>query len=838
MPKPALSLLIFLGFSWLTLSFANPEIEFRTPSPELMRISEKPWLPLYSADPTRRRLLKLTMESLVPMEFLAREEVHLAGFRMHAQSNARSGKVYARGISLVDIRSGVETPARGLPEDPVILNVLWSPDGDNLAFIMETLNSAQLWILEAKTGLASRASGLMIHAGMDPMLCWSGDSQFIWVKTVPQNRGPRPEPEVVPTAAIIRKTAAEPLPAQTHQGLLRTQYDVDQFLYFFNSRLTRIGLDGSHTFFGERGLYRYFRESPNGRYLLVERLVPPWSFLVTYEQFAYDLEVWDLETEEVQVLASAPLAEDLPYGGGMVRKGAREFEWRADTPATVIWVEALDEGNSYQSAGFRDRIYSWKAPFTDQPRVFMETPNRFGDILWHDSETAILISWNWIERGLTMAAINPSNPEKSPRRLVSFEIGNRYRHPGFPLLAYNKQGFQVLHFDDTGKHIYFVGEGASLQGNRPFLDKYTISNRRKKRVFRSQEPFLETPVTVLDSARNEILVKRESPSEPPAHYLWNPKDKFHSRVTFDANPYEELKGVQRQLLRYKRRDGTQLTANLYLPAGYEAKRDGPLPTLIWAYPRSFQTAENASQLKKSPHQFIDGRWYRPVIWVLRDYAVLDSPAMPIIPRDNSNPNDTFISQLVDSANAAVRELIRKGVSEEGGIALGGHSYGAFMTANLLAHTDLFCAGIARSGAYNRTLTPFGFQSEERSLWQAPKVYLEVSPFLNAAHINEPLLLLHGERDSNPGTFPIQSERLFHAINGLGGDARLILFPNEGHAIRGKESIQHMLWEMERWLDIHAKGVVYPPVNSIAAQTEGRNVSGSASENSEPEKEFE
>lgn len=123
-----------------------------------------------------------------------------------------------------------------------------------------------------------------------------------------------------------------------------------------------------------------------------------------------------------------------------------------------------------------------------------------------------------------------------------------------------------------------------------------------------------------------------------------------------------------------------------------------------------------------------------------------------------------------------------------------------MTANLLAHSDLFRAGIARSGAYNRTLTPFGFQSERRTFWEAPEMYAKVSPFWYADKIKEPILLIHGEADNNQGTFPIQSERMFAAIRGNGGTARLVMLPLEAHGYAAKESTEHTLFEMVQWFD--------------------------------------
>jgi dipeptidyl aminopeptidase/acylaminoacyl peptidase len=416
-------------------------------------------------------------------------------------------------------------------------------------------------------------------------------------------------------------------------------------------------------------------------------------------------------------------------------------------------------------------------------------------------------------------------------------MGDRYRHPGMPIITYNELGFPVLQSDKTGQLMYLLGEGGSVSGDRPFLDSFHLDTRRKNRLFRSQKPHFEHPVAFLNTDNLEMIIQRESRNEPPNYFRWNPGDKFHQQLTFNQNPFPELVKVQQKVLKYRRRDGLNLTANLYLPAGYNVKKDGPLPTLVWAYPKAYLNAGIAGQIKKSPYEFMEAKWNRPLLWVTRGYAIVDDPAMPILAEARGNPNDSFVRQLVESGDALVRELIKLGVSEPGKIGLGGHSYGAFMTANLLAHSDLFCAGIARSGAYNRTLTPFGFQSEERSLWEAMGVYLAMSPFLSANKINEPLLLLHGASDENAGTYPLQSERLFHAINGLGGHARLVKFPNEGHTLRGEDSIMHMLWEIEQWLDLQVRKQPQPYPWLLSQDDPGTvssNASGGSGAEQEPE----
>lgn len=433
---------------------------------------------------------------------------------------------------------------------------------------------------------------------------------------------------------------------------------------------------------------------------------------------------------------------------------------------------------------------------------------------------------------MELATLNPLNPREKHRKLLGFEMGDRYRHPGFPMMKFNEFGFQVVETDVEGEHLFLSGDGASLDGDRPFLDRFSFKSKRKKRLFRSDEPYFENPVAILNTDATELLVKRESTQLAPSYYRWSSAEGAHRKITRDSNPFTSLTAVKRQQLSYKRNDGVRLTANLYLPAGHDPKIDGPLPTLVWAYPRAYLSASNASQLKRSPYQFIDARWNRPLIWALKGYAIVDNPTMPIVSLAGGNPNNSFVPQLIDSAEALVKELVKRGISDEGKIALGGHSYGALMTANLLAHTDLFCAGIARSGAYNRTLTPFGFQSEERNMWQAPRVYLAMSPFFVANAIEEPLLLIHGEKDENTGTYLMQSERLFSALNGLGRTARLVVLPNEGHTIRGEDSIKHTLWEMERWLDLHVKGITYLDDAPMVSQAKKTGVSTEATENSD------
>ena len=483
--------------------------------------------------------MKLEMENQVPMEYLAREELQLGGFHLFADTRARSRRLFAKVVSIVEIYTGVETFPVGLPDSPIILQIQWSPNGEELALLLEATSKTELWHIDLESGKATKLSELAIHAGMDHAIYWASDSLSIIAKTVPSDLGLRPVPPKTPKSAILRETSDEALPAQTHQGVLRTLYDVEMFEYFFKSQIVRIGLDGSETSIGESGIYCYFRESPDSNYMVVERLVKPWSFLVNQEQFAYDIEIWDLKRGDTHEAVSSPVAEYLPYGGGSVRRGVREFQWRSDKAATLVWID----------------------------------------------------------RKLSLVAFNPSDPKQSHRRLLQYEFGDRYRHPGLPLLSYNKYGFPIIATDASGEHIFLLGEGASLKGYRPFLDRFNINTKRKKRLFRSDDNFYENVVSVLDPDKGDLLVTRESIHTPPNYFVWNPKEKFHKPPTWEENPFTKLETVGRQQLRYKRKDGVALTAELYLPPGYDKKRDGPLPTLVWAYPRAYQSANNAQSGK-------------------------------------------------------------------------------------------------------------------------------------------------------------------------------------------------------------------------------------------------
>ncbi|MHC4946020.1 MAG: alpha/beta hydrolase family protein, partial [Planctomycetota bacterium] len=488
---------------------------------------------------------------------------------------------------------------------------------------------------------------------------------------------------------------------------------------------------------------------------------------------------------------------------GAVAKGPRSFSWRADVDATLQWVEALDEGDPKKKVEFRDKVLMQTAPFDGEPRPLIFLQLRSGGVTWGDGDLALVRSYWWKTRKARMWRIRPDQPDAEIELIFERSTEDRYSDPGRPVTKRTPRGKRVLLTTGDGNTLFLRGQGASEEGDRPFLDRFDLTTKQTERLFRSEAPYYENTVALLDEEGERILTSRETQTEPANYFIRDLKEDKLEQVTFFEHPYPQMKGVHKELVRYKRDDGVDLTATLYLPADY-SEGDPPLPMIMWAYPREFKSAAAAGQVRSSPHQFVRISSLSSLLWLTQGYAVFSGPTMPIIGEGETEPNDTYVPQLVASAKAAIDEAARRGVGDPERMAIGGHSYGAFMTANLLAHSDLFRAGIARSGAYNRTLTPFGFQAEERTFWEAPEIYFEMSPFMHAEKIDEPILLIHGQADSNSGTFPMQSERLYHALKGLGATTRLVMLPHESHGYRARESVMHMLWEMTEWLDRYVK----------------------------------
>ncbi|CAN1353036.1 Probable glutamyl endopeptidase, chloroplastic [Linum perenne] len=803
------------------------EGKYRLPPPEIRDIVDAPPLPALSFSPHRDKILFLKRRALAPLSELARPEEKLAGMRIDGLCNSRSRMSYYTGIGVHQLLDngtlGPEREVHGFPEGSKINFVTWSPNGRHMCFsirLEEEDNSSSkltVWVADIETGQARplfQSSDVYLNAVFDNFV-WVDDSTLL-VCTIPKSRGAPPKKPLVPPGPKIQSNEMKSIiQVRTFQDLLKDEYDEDLFDYYSTSQLVLVSLDGTAKEIGTPAVYTSMDPSPDQKYMLISSIHRPYSYIVPCGRFPKKVEVWTTSGEFVRELCDLPLAEDIPIAFNSVRKGMRSINWRADKPATLYWAETQDGGDAKIEVSPRDIIYTQPAnPVeVDQPEILHKLDLRYGGISWCDDSLALIYeSWYKTRRIRTWVS-SPGDKDSTPRILFDRSSEDVYSDPGSPMLRRTSAGTYVIAIikksNDDATYVLLNGSGATPEGNIPFLDLFDINTGNKERIWQSdKEKYFETVVALM-SDNNEgdlsldqlkILTSKESKTENTQYYIQKWPEKTASQITTFPHPYPQLASLQKEMIRYQRKDGVQLTATLYLPPGYDPSKDGPLPCLVWSYPGEFKSKEAAGQVRGSPNEFPGIGSTSALLWLARRFAILSGPTIPIVGEGDEEANDRYVEQLVASAEAAVEEVIRRGVAHPSKIAIGGHSYGAFMTANLLAHAPhLFACGIARSGAYNRTLTPFGFQNEERTLWDATKTYVEMSPFMSANKIKKPILLVHGEEDNNPGTLTMQSDRFFNALKGHGALCRLVILPYESHGYAARESIMHVLWETDRWL---------------------------------------
>jgi dipeptidyl aminopeptidase/acylaminoacyl peptidase len=633
---------------------------------------------------------------------------------------------------------------------------------------------------------------------------WASDNETIVFTAVPENRGVKPERPRVADGPVVQENLGRRAAVRTYQDMLSDRYDEELFDYFAKSQLMKTDLNGNEEKIGEPGVIWYFSISPDANYMLINRIEKPYSYIVPYSRFPQTMEVVNMQGDRIYLVEEVPVSDNLPQGFGATREGRRSVTWRNDAPASLFWVEALDGGDPANEVEYRDKVFSLAAPFTDQPTPVIKTELRYGGITWGKDDFALISeSWRRPRRSIT-SSFNPNEENAQKSIIFDRSYEDRYNDPGRFQTTTNENGQSLLLFDRRGRKMYLFGQGASPEGNRPFIDEYDLRSGETSRLWRSEAPYYETPVEIIDVNRGLVITRRESNDMHPNFYIRDLRRDRLTQITNLPDPFEPLKELHSEMIHYEREDGIPLNGTLYLPAGYDKETDGPLPTMLWAYPREFKSADAAGQVSGSPYTYTRVGATSPVILATQGYAVLNNASFPIVGEGDEEPNDNFVEQLVANAEAAINKLVEMGVTDPERVAVSGHSYGAFMTANLLAHSDLFAAGVARSGAYNRSLTPFGFQAEERTYWDAPEIYHTMSPFTYANRITTPLLLIHGAADNNSGTFPMQSERFYDALRGHGATVRLVMMPHEGHGYSARESALHMHWEWLEWLDRDVK----------------------------------
>ena len=780
---------------------ASAQATYRQPPAAVAQILDAPATPTALLSPDRARIVLLERPGLPSITEIAAPEYRVAGIRLNPRTSGPSRQSPSRAMSVMPISGGTPTPiAISLPRDGGISYTNWSPNGRLISFVVSTDSALTLWVADLAAATARQLSTRRLNAVLGAPCDWTGDDALVCT-FVPATRGAEPVMVAVPAGPIVQEAlSGQEARAATYQDLLKNPHDEAIFAHYATSQLARVSLNGDLREMGAPAIISAASASPDGRWVLVTSVARPFSYSVPLNFFPTRIEIWTPEGTVAHAVATRPLMERVSWGGDGAQPGPRNPSWRSDDAATLTWVEALDGGDAKREVPKRDRVLALAAPFSGEPRLVFESEWRARGIMWGRADLAIAREGNSKDRKARTWVIDPSG-NKAPRLLWDLSSEDRYGDPGAFHTKLNARGRSVLAFTPDGRSAFLMGNGASPEGDRPFLDRIDLASGKTERLFRSTAPYYETVVDVMDDRGQRLLTRRESASEPPNYFLRDLVRRVApQQLTRFADPAPQFAGVKREVVQYRRKDGVQLQATVYLPPGYDKARDGALPFLLWAYPREFGSADAASQVLGSPHRFTRPSGSSHLFALLQGYGVMDDPTMPIVAMDGKESNDTYVEQLVASAEAAVEQLVTMGVGDRDKIAVGGHSYGAFMAANLLAHTKLFRAGIARSGAYNRTLTPFGFQGEERSYWEAPELYDRMSPFTYADKIKTPILLVHGMADNNTGTYPIQSERMYAALKGNGGTVRYVQLPSESHGYAARESVGHTLAEMLAWLD--------------------------------------
>ena len=800
MHKIVLYILFFFG-----IIKSQGNYSYQKPPPEILELVDITLPPRVLIDENKNFMIYLYRNSYKSIDELSSPEIKLAGLRLNPNSSSRSRTNYYNNImiSKMDQIDKSAKQIKGLPKNPKLANIKWSPDQTKIAMTNTKEEGVELWYIDLEKLTAKKLTGPKLNASLGDVITWYQDSKNILTKFKLKNSPDIIDGEdVVPTGPIISSNDGKKAQNRTYQDLLKNEVDEKNFETLARSVLSKVSLKGKTKLLAKKNLYHEIDFSPDGKFILISIIQKPFSYLVPYYRFPMKYAIYSSKGKELTVLHEVPLIEDLPKGFMAVRTGPRNFSWRSDRPSNLIFVEALDGGNPETDIKYRDEIFEVGYPFKQNKVSLLKTINRFYRIDWCNDTLALGYDYWWNSRNTKTYIFSPSNTNKEPKIIIDRNYQDRYNDPGSFVKRRNFYGKSILAMNK--QNLYLMGDGFRDDGQFPFIDQLNLESLKKVRLYESSFKDKKEDLLDFEADNNMILTRIESASEYPNYFFRDLKTESLTKITDFENPFLSIMDVSKEVIEYKRSDGIDLSATLYLPKGYDINKKQKLPMIMWAYPREFKDNKSASQITQNKNEFTFPYWGSPIYWLTRGYVVLDDVSFPIIGEGDNQPNDNFRKQLVDNASSAINRVYELGYIDKEKVAIGGHSYGAFMVANLLSHSKLFAAGIARSGAYNRTLTPFGFQSEERNYWEAPDTYYNMSPFMHAEKVKTPLLLIHGVEDNNSGTYPLQSERYFNALKGLGATTRLVMLPKESHSYRAKESIMHMLWEQDRWLERYVK----------------------------------
>ncbi len=799
-------LILLIGFT--SFLFGQENLGYQKPSKEILDLVDSPLAPRVLLDTKSENMVLLYRDAYKSIDELSETEMRLGGLRINPTTNIGSRTTYSNNVKVKPVNAKNAIQVTGLPENARLANFSWSPDEKKIALTNTTSYGVEVWLLDINTASVKKLTEAKVNANLRDVINWFDDSQSVLVKMLSSERKALINTaRTIPSGPTISVNDGKKAQNRTYQDLLKNPNDEHNFEQLALSELYKVDLNGSATKWMGSNMYGNINFSPDGNYVMISTVKKPFSYLVPYRRFPSETTIYSSSGKKIQTVSEVPLIEDLPKGFMASRKGRRNLTWRSDKPSTLVFAEVLDGGDPKNEVPFRDEAFQLEAPFNGKPKSLIKTVGRFSGIQWGNDKVAIAYDYWWNTRNTKTYVFNPSDAAQKPKIISDRNYQDVYSNPGNFVSKKNKYGSYSLAL--KGNSAFLIGDGYSDKGQFPFVDQMDLSTQKTKRLYQSTYTDKIENINNYDVDANRLLVRIESKNEYPNYFFRDVKRKKLNQITDFENPFKSMQNVHKEVITYKRDDGLELTGTLYLPVGYDKSKKEKMPMILWAYPREYKDKSSASQTTQNPNEFTYPYWGSPLYWLTKGYVVLDDAAFPIIGEGDEQPNDTFRKQLVANGRAAIDAVDALGYIDRNKVGVGGHSYGAFMVANLLSHSNDYAAGIARSGAYNRTLTPFGFQSEERSYWEAPDVYNTMSPFMHADKMKTPLLLIHGQADNNSGTYPLQSERYFNALKGLGATARLVMLPKESHGYRAKESILHMLWEQDQWLEKYVKNAGEP-----------------------------
>ncbi|MEM9545965.1 MAG: prolyl oligopeptidase family serine peptidase [Bacteroidota bacterium] len=801
-------LVLFFGLSINPKAHAQ-ENAWKSPDQDILDIVHAPQLPRITISPTKTHMMLSDPIIYPSLSELAGPMLKLAGIRVNPKNNYYHGSHGGTSPRILTIEDK-KTVDLAIPENAELMSTSWTVDGQRFAAYIGFEDRIELWLGDI-SGHLEKVPGMILNPLMDGAAKWFPDQEKLLIRRI-KDRGPAPQKPSMPKGPkILEDAGATARSTYEARNLLETAYDDELFSYYTQCELVIYDTKTKETkVVGPAATYMWAGISPDGNYLLIERLKEPWSHEVAWWRFANDAEVWDLDGNLIKTIINHPVANEVPVQG--VITGPRSISWQPTAPHTLYWREALDGGDPTSQAEFRDKLMRWEAPFTSEPEEVFKAEHRIQSTMWGQTDGMLMVyqrermkRWRYV----WLLDVN----EGTSRLWFDLNENDRYNDPGYPLFTQLENGKYVIQVDDG--EMYFRGRGGTKEGDRPFVDRRNIETGETERIFRCAKDKYEYFVGFAEED-NSFIMSSESSTSVPNFYLAqfgksitadegeSTREMTKTLITDFVDPSPELREIENKIVRYMREDSVELSFQLLLPPGYE--EGTKVPTVVYAYPLEYSGAKTAGQVRGSSNRFMRIWGASHKYFLMRGYAVLDNTAMPMI-GDPETVYDSFVPQLVADAEAAVKKAVDMGIADPDRIGVIGHSHGGLMVANLLAHTDLFCAGIARSGSYNKTNQPFGFQGERRSLFEATDSYINCSPTFFADKVNEPILIIHGADDSNPGTLTFQSEVFYEAVRGSGGTARLVLLPFEDHGYRAKESIEHVLWEQMSWFDKHVKNRV-------------------------------